>query len=438
MPVVFLGTVEIADPDDDGIRTMFKIQSVRIHVDEAFKGVSGGQTVELHQGGTDCDAKFRTGEPAVFYLYPGNTPGTWALPWCSRSVGSAEPHGDDLLFLKGLPKSAVGTRLSGEVKLFEIPPKRALNGSGGIPDVRVKISGSSGSAQVVTNDTGVYEVFGLRPGRYSVKIDVPRGLKIWIPVVTGSEEDKSDKAAVVLAPNGAASVDFLLQADTRLSGRVLDPNGAPIGSVCIDLQPVEGSGESGGRFFGCSQRNGRFEITMVPPGKYLLVARDEVRVGLLKSKSTLYYPGVRDRDKAVPVLLEASNYLEHVDLRLPSNEKRYKIAGRFQYADGAPVSGAQVNFTAQQQGYSETSETGPDGLFTLPVIAGMEGQLTALLGVFEPVLKSCPEFKVRPDAAGLMRFMDAYPISVSANTDHEDLKLELSSPSCKSWPLSRK
>jgi hypothetical protein len=50
-PFVFLGTVEMAGPDED-----FQAQAVRIRVDEAFKGVSGGQTIELHQGGTDCDA----------------------------------------------------------------------------------------------------------------------------------------------------------------------------------------------------------------------------------------------------------------------------------------------------------------------------------------------------------------------------------------------
>src|SRR5580704_13087407 len=65
-PGVFLGTVVLADPDEDTNQTIFKPQFVRIRVDEAFKGVSVGQIIELHQGGTDCDAKFRTDERAVF------------------------------------------------------------------------------------------------------------------------------------------------------------------------------------------------------------------------------------------------------------------------------------------------------------------------------------------------------------------------------------
>ena len=116
-PFVFLGTVEVADPDEDSSQTIFQAQSVRIHVDETFKGVSRVQTVELHQGGTDCDAKFRTGQRAVFYLYAGNSPGSWSVPWCTHALGNPESAGDDLLFLRGLPKSAIGTRLSGEVEL---------------------------------------------------------------------------------------------------------------------------------------------------------------------------------------------------------------------------------------------------------------------------------------------------------------------------------
>jgi hypothetical protein len=49
-PFVFLGTVESADPDQDARRAMFHEQTVRIRVDEAFKGVFSGQRIVLHQG----------------------------------------------------------------------------------------------------------------------------------------------------------------------------------------------------------------------------------------------------------------------------------------------------------------------------------------------------------------------------------------------------
>jgi hypothetical protein len=208
--------------------------------------------------------------------------------------------------------------------------------------------------------------------------------------------------------------------------------------VCVDLEPLEGRGENGARFFDCSKEGGIFRMTMMPPGKYWLVAQDEVELDRLKSKSTLYYPGVRNRQSAGVVSIEAANYIANLDIRLPSDEKRHKIRGLFQFSDGAPVANATVTFTSPQSGYSETTHTGEDGSFGLSAVAGMVGQLTGQLSVLEPILRSCPEFRVEPRRRGLFRFMDASPISLSVASDSEDLKLRLTSPSCKSWPPSRK
>src|ERR1700733_5548993 len=78
-PFVFLGTVELADPDEGSSQTIFREQSVRIRVDEAFKGVSKGQVIELQEGANDCAAKFRTGQRAVFYLAGGPTRRSWSV-----------------------------------------------------------------------------------------------------------------------------------------------------------------------------------------------------------------------------------------------------------------------------------------------------------------------------------------------------------------------
>ena len=407
---------------------MFEEQSARIRVDEAFKGVSDGQMIRLHQGGTDCDAKFRTGQRAVFYLDRGDAPGSWRVPWCTRALGNAESGGDDLLFLRGLPKSAKGTRLSGEVELYEDSPAQAFRRVSGLPNVKVGISGPRGFTQeTVTNAAGAYEVFGLRPGRYAVHIEAPNGLTVKFPITYGSPRVQDDDAAVELASNEGASVSFVLQADTRLSGRMLDANGVPMPEVCIDLEPVEGRGENGARFFDCSKADGHFEMEMMPPGKYWSVAQDE---------GTLYYPGVRDRKQATMVSIEASRYLENLEIRMPAHETRYILAGKLLFADGAPGRGMAVTFTSPD-GYTETSHTSSDGSFELRVIAGMKGQLNAQLTVPEFMLRLCPQYQGGPRKNGLHAVI-ADPIFISSDLDHEGLRLELPSPSCKSWPPGQK
>jgi len=437
-PFVFLGTVEIADPDADPRETMFQEQSVRIRVDELFKGRLAGQAIDLHEGANDCAAKFRTGERAVFYLYKG-TDESWVVPPCSHSMGNAAPEGDDLLFLRGLPKSAKGTRLSGEVELYEDSPQEVFRRVRGVPGVRVTISGPNGSSvEAVTNADGAYQVYNLPPGKYSTRIAVPKGLKLTFPVVAGSQRLPGNESALELPSNGGVGVSFVLQADTRLTGRMLDARGNPINGVCVNLEPLEGRGENGARFFDCSKDGGVFSMEMMPPGQYRLIAEDEVKMDDHKSKSTLYYPGARGRDRAAIISIEAGQYVEHLDILVPSAEQRNLIAGRMQFNDGAPVAHATVTFTSVQHGYTETTETAGDGSFGFLAIAGMDGELRGVTGVMLPILKLCPEFIVAPHARGMFRSMNAIPIPVSIDSDHGNLKLILPFPSCNAWPPGRR
>lgn len=77
------------------------------------------------------------------------------------------------------------------------------------------------------------------------------------------------------------------------------------------------------------------------------------------------------------------------------------------FADGAPAANAAVRFTSSARGYTETTTTSADGTFAFAVVAEMDGQLMGSVSVFEPILKSCPQF------------------------NQEGLRLELDSPSCK-------
>lgn len=447
-PAVFLGTVELADPDGDPRQTIFQNQSVRIRVDEAFKGVKVGQKIDLHQYGNDCEAKFRTGQRAVFYLQTDKD-GSLYVPYCTRSLGDAAPNGDDLLFLHKLPKSGIGTRLSGEVELYEDSPRQAFKRVGGVPNVPVEISAESGAKLATkTNSAGTYEVYNLRPGKYTVSIAVPKGLKTTFSTVEGlpkfrtqaeAELASRDTPTLELMKNGGVSVNFVLKADTRLSGHLLDENGVPKQGVCIDLEPQEGRGENGAYFFDCSKEDGSFQMEMMPPGKYWLIARDEVKSGQFKSTSTLYYPGFRDRNNAKAFSIEAGKYLKGLDIKLPANELRHQLSGRMQFEDGASAPNGSVTFTSPEHGYTEKTEIAADGSFTLLIIAGMKGQLDGTWGVLLPMLTSCPELKLGPKRAGMFRSIEAEPLAVSGDADHPNLKLVLPSPSCKALlqPTSR-
>jgi len=115
--VVFLGTVEMADPNYEPGKTIFFEQSVRVRVDEPFKGVKAGQRINLHQGKSDCMPKFRTGERWVFYFDGIGTGGPLGIRACRHMLGRPEPLGEDLLFLRRLPRIDSGTKRRPVVEL---------------------------------------------------------------------------------------------------------------------------------------------------------------------------------------------------------------------------------------------------------------------------------------------------------------------------------
>src|SRR5580698_11267711 len=74
--------------------------------------------------------------------------------------------------------------------------------------------------------------------------------------------------------------------------------------------------------------------------------------------------------------------------------------------------GATITFKSPRRGYSDTTQTGPDGSFGMSVVAGMEGQLTAQLGVPQWILGQCPVLRVERRTSGIFGFMDATPITL--------------------------
>ena len=70
--------------------------------------------------------------------------------------------------------------------------------------------------------------------------------------------------------------------------------------MCIDLEPLEGRGENGTPSLTVQKWRSLHNAKAMPP-PYLLGRHDDVQLDLLKSKSTLYYPGVRDREQATMV-----------------------------------------------------------------------------------------------------------------------------------------
>jgi hypothetical protein len=205
--LVFVGRVERVSPEFNG-RNPLRSQRAVVRVEEAFKGVQKDQLIEIDQTGSDCELKYSKGWRLLLYLSSQKS-GRWLSPGCDRSAG-AEWASDDLRFLRALPASADRTRISGEV-ILSGDPTRPLS------DVTVTLTPSGGEpTTTVTDAKGIFEVYDLPRGFYTVSVRVPQELKPNFGFVSGPRTFLHQfPLAVDIGDSHATAVFYLTSANTK-------------------------------------------------------------------------------------------------------------------------------------------------------------------------------------------------------------------------------
>jgi len=306
---------KVEDTDEhhyvDGFR------SATVVVEKVFKGKLKirDEIVFGQGGGADCIWTFNeesVGHQLLFYLnrperlsdrsyLPSKDPGLWFAFGCGRSTG-LEGATDDLLYLENITKRRGKTRISGTIGGWQNPDLD-------VEGKRIKIIGSKKTYATKTDKDGVFEIYDLPPGKYFVEPEMPAGWKIdpsWLrysPSVVGNEygqpELKSPKqVAIMLAPKKHAGVDIVFAIDNFVRGRVLGPKGKPMHRVCVYLlRPgQEAWGPSD-----CTDEQGRFEISSILQGEYVLVANQDGKPSDREPFGKVFYPNVSERDRAAMI-----------------------------------------------------------------------------------------------------------------------------------------
>jgi hypothetical protein len=433
-PVVFLGSVERTDPGGDFEELVGRQQSVWVRVDEPFKGAQKDQTFELKQGNNDCAPKFKTGERVVFYLDRREKSGVWVAPGCGRTR-TLESAADDLLFLRKLPASAKRSRLSGEVEVYENAVPDGFRRIGVLPGVKVAAAKEGGAPlDAFTNADGVYELYDLPPGKYKVTIEVPKGLRIDFPVRTGLRNLDFSDTTVEIKSDSGVSIGFVLMADTKITGRVIDPEGKPMEGVCLDALPSSGTTAGPSRIFDCTKSDGTYTMEMMSPGQYQIVANREGMVTAREPFRTVYYPGTSDPKKAGLITVTAGSVVEGIDLRILSVEKLFKLSGVVQFDDGNPLAKAWIIYTDSSGKERQRKSATADGSFSFSEVVGEGGAVHAEIMVSRDLASDCPQFSAafRPNA--FVTFLKTPVLAISGESDEPNLVLVLPMKSCKAWP----
>ena len=210
---VFVGTVVRAEPDT-AEKAEPAVQTVAARVDEAFKGARVGAEMTFLQPSHNCAPKFDAGRRYLFYASYDAKAKAWEVHGCNRGpdLGGAA---DDLLYLRALPLSAARNRVSGMLHRYEDGPGKGFAPVGALAGAKVRIRGKAKTYEVTTNADGVYELYGLPPGAYSIEPELPAGLKVHFPMQFGPGDQQDGAVTVRLRKRTCAGADFIVGPDKK-------------------------------------------------------------------------------------------------------------------------------------------------------------------------------------------------------------------------------
>ena len=367
---VFLGTVTYTTTNT-AKRGEYDFHSrvFRFTVDKAFRGVEAKEVEVLTgSGGGDCGYGFQLGGQYVVYAYRDND-NRLATSICSRTRPSSNADAD-LVYFRDLPKVDPGGTIFGEIKLQR---RNETNGIDVTPlkGVKLLLVGRGKDYEAISDENGKYKASAVQPGTYRVRVKLPEGTS-----VHQAEQE------VEVSGKGCAQASFWLQPDTRVTGKVLDSAGLPAADVLMELMPIGGNGGAF-RSYVRSDSEGRYEMKLVAPGRYLLGVRIVGSAGATYVPfPQTYYPGVPDKSDATILTLNEGQHFEANDLILPPRFVEKQLNGIVLDSSGQPVPGATVWLKEIQYKDSDMPyrrETDQEGRFVFPVFEGIRYRLNAYL-----------------------------------------------------------
>jgi hypothetical protein len=439
--------------DEDDQEAVDGIKSATLIVERVFKGkLKVRDEIVFGQGnGADCIWTFSeesVGRQFLFYLtrpeklskdryLPSKEPGLWFTSYCGRSRGLAGAA-EDLLYLENIAKVRGKTRISG-----------SIGGGFKYPDIdvdgkKIKIIGPNKTYETKTDKDGVFEIYGLPPGKYFVEPETPPGWKIdgyFLRYSTSVIQDDSGRwemksprqVAIMLEPKKHASINIAFTVEDSVRGRVLDPKGKGMSRVCVYLlQP----GQDAWGPSDCTDEEGRFEITEIPEGEYVLVANQDGKPSNREPFSKIFYPNVTERERAAVINIRPGERLANIDIVIPKLEETITISGILQYSDGKPVVEEWVKFKVTKPNEKidgdAAEKTDDSGRFTLTILKGLTGELSAEDWLYKDIYKNCPkvdELIAKSGKNSVTVFSNV--VKLTAEQDVYEVELTLPFPRCE-------
>jgi hypothetical protein len=150
-----------------------------IKVEKTYKGTPQTEIL-LAVANASCAIYHKVGDKLLLYVRFDNKLQMWK-PSSYRGA-ALELAADDLLFLDGLPGTLNKTRISGQLFNFDITASPNITR---LANVKLKIQGKNRTYEVTTDENGVYEIYDLPLGAYTIIPEIREGLILERPFYHG-------------------------------------------------------------------------------------------------------------------------------------------------------------------------------------------------------------------------------------------------------------
>ena len=296
---------------------------VRFSVEWAFSGVKRSDVIVETGNSAGCFVDdFAQGDRYLLYAQ-GSEDQVFIVGLCSRSTDISGAD-EDLKILSSLSPKTCGVKLYGT----------AISGT------KITATDDQGQTLEAVSEAGRYEIDGVKPNvEYTVQAHFPDYF----------QKGNANLQKVRINTCGWANVGFYPIYDGSIRGRVIDTDGKPVSNAVVELTPSSLTGFlSDGAAI--SDWHGRFELTGVAPGAYLLGINITREPEKNHPYPPIWYQNESDRESATIIELGPGQKLSGYDLVIPRRLAERIIEGTVFWPDGRPAAKADVYlYTSKQQ-----------------------------------------------------------------------------------------
>ena len=256
----------------------------------------------------------------------------------------------------------VGATITGKVTIKG-------KGARGIAVVLVQnVEGSQRATRyrAFTDDTGIYRITNVPPGKYEAQAAAPAFV-----AAGGSPSPFGKTVTLIISKDETVeNIDFELVRGGVITGKVTDSDGRPLIEETVSISIAESSSVSRQRGVRTDDR-GVYRIFGIPPGNYKVAAgTNELSPSWQRSTfRQTFHPDATDASQATTINVTEGSETTNVDITLKGVDRTYSVRGRIIDGDtGRPVANVPYGITVyitpnHRSGLSDGSVTNSNGEF---------------------------------------------------------------------------